>query len=243
MNILAKKIIRWLASTKILTSPRRVVGEILEYAIESKQDTTTFYNYKERAKIFNLTTEIRREKRNMLDMNEAYRIYTLVKRTNKIKGDIAEVGVYRGGSAKIICEVKGKKNLYLFDTFEGLPKLNENHDDPSSFHKGQFANSLEDVRTYLRKYSNLYIYKGLFPNTAKHIKNKKFSFIHLDVDLYESTLNCLKFFYPRMSIGGIIVSHDYTTSKGVRRAVDYFFKSRPETIIELSSSQGLVLKI
>lgn len=243
MNKLAKKIIRWLASTKMLESPRRVVGEIITYAIESKQDVTTFYNDQERAKVFNLIKEIKKENEILLDKNEAYQIYISVKRTEKIKGNIAEVGVYRGGSAKLICEAKGKKNLYLFDTFEGLPELCENHDEPSSFHKGQFASSIEDVKNYLKKYSNFYIYKGLFPNTAKPIKNKKFSFVNLDVDIYESTLNCLKFFYPRMSIGGIIISHDYNTIRGVRKAVDYFFKNKPETIIELSTSQGLVVKI
>jgi len=110
-------------------------------------------------------------------------------------------------------------------------------------HHFNIANSLENVKNYLKKYSNFYIYKGLFPNTSKPIKNKKFSFVNLDVDIYESTLNCLKFFYPRMSIGGIIISHDYNTIRGVRKAIDYFFKNKPETIIELSTSQGLVVKI
>ena len=40
-----------------------------------------------------------------------------VKATRKLSGDIAEVGVYRGGSAMIICEAKGNKKLHLFDTF------------------------------------------------------------------------------------------------------------------------------
>jgi len=132
MNKLAKKIIRWLASTRILASPRRVIGEIIVYAIESKQEVTTFHNDQERTKVFNLIKEIKKENEMLLNENEAYQIYISVKRTEKIKGDIAEVGVYKGGSAKLICESKGKKNLYLFDTFEGLPELCENHDGSSS---------------------------------------------------------------------------------------------------------------
>jgi len=38
-----------------------------------------------------------------MEINEAYQIFMAVKNTRKIKGDIAEVGVYRGGSARIIC--------------------------------------------------------------------------------------------------------------------------------------------
>ncbi len=50
-------------------------------------------------------------------------------RTEKIKGELAEVGVYKGGSAKLICEAKGNSILHLFDTFEGLPNVGEN--DPA----------------------------------------------------------------------------------------------------------------
>ena len=95
-----------------------------------------------------------------------------VKRTGKIEGDIAEVGVYRGGSAKLICEAKGNKQLHLFDTFEGLPDLCEK-DGASPFHKGQFIGSYEDVKNYLRKYSSVYFYKG-FARTFSHFSSSKF---------------------------------------------------------------------
>ena len=49
-----------------------------------------------------------------------------------VHGDVAEVGVFKGGSAKIISEnIRGKK-LHLFETFEGLPKISEKDK------KGQF---------------------------------------------------------------------------------------------------------
>ena len=41
--------------------------------------------------------------------------------TGKVTGDIAEVGVYKGGSAKIICSAKGDRHLHLFDTFAAFP--------------------------------------------------------------------------------------------------------------------------
>ena len=61
----------------------------------------------------------------LLEDIEAYYIFMAVKRTQKVPGDIAEVGVYKGGSAKIICSAKGDKSLHLFDTFEGLPKVDD----------------------------------------------------------------------------------------------------------------------
>lgn len=178
----------------------------------------------------------------LLNENEAYQIYLAVRKTKEIKGSIAEVGVYKGGSARLICEAKNKKNLYLFDTFEGLPGLSNKDDRSALCYEGQLVSSFEQVKNYLQKYSNVYIYKGLFPATSDPIKNKKFSFVNLDVDIYESTLNCLKFFYPRMSSGGIIISHDYSVLRGVRKALDEFFEDKQETIIELSNSQGLIVK-
>lgn len=72
----------------------------------------------------------------------------LVQRTKKISGDIVEVGVYKGGSAKLIREADKSKSLHLFDTFEGLPSLS-GIDNSDKFYEGQFSGSLEDVKKYL----------------------------------------------------------------------------------------------
>ena len=64
----------------------------------------------------------------------------------------------------------------------------------------------------------------------------------LDVDLYSSTLDSLKYFYSRLNTGGAIISHDYISAKGVRDAFDEFFSDKPEAIFEISGSQCLVVK-
>ena len=135
---------------------------------------------------------------------------------------------------------EGKKQIHTFDTFEGLPPL-EAFDD-QRFYAGQFATPVEAVRAYLAPYPNVHIYQGLFPNTAAPITGKIFSFVHLDVDIHPSTLAGLQFFYPRMSKGGVIVSHDYSNAKGVRRAFNEFFADKPEAVISLPGSQCLVVK-
>ena len=150
---------------------------------------------------------------------------------------VACVGVYRGGSAKLICEVKGSRTLHLFDTFNGLPDLSM-MDDPRQFHKGQYPSSFKDVKTYLKKYSNIYIYKGLFNLNAEQVKNKKFSLVHLDVDLYQSTLSCLKFFYSKVNKGGVIISHDYY-APGVKKAFDEFFKAFKEALVTFGDWDGV----
>lgn len=188
--------------------------------------------------------KIKGETEMLLNTDEAYQLFMVVERTKKTKGDIAEVGVYKGGTAKLICEAKGDRLLHLFDTFEGIPRVDEI--DAPIFHNGEFKSSFEKVKSYLQEYKNVYIYKGVFPATAEPVKGREFSFVHLDVDTYKSTSDCLWFFYPRMTKGGIIMIHDYCgkyTATGVKKAVDEFFGDKPEFVIEtLSSSHGVIAK-
>lgn len=177
----------------------------------------------------------------LISDNEAYQIFMAVKRTEHVAGDLAEVGVYQGGSAKLICEANGNRPLHLFDTFAGIPKVEEI--DTPLFYEGQFTAPFEDVKDYLKDYSDVHFYRGLFPNTALAVEHKQFSFVHFDVDTRESTTSCLRFFYPRMARGGIIISHDYINAAGVKEAFDEFFKDKAEPIIEMSGTQCLIVKL
>jgi hypothetical protein len=175
-----------------------------------------------------------------MGVDEAYLIHSAVLGTAKIPGDIAEVGVFRGGTARVICEAKGDRALHLFDTFEGLPEPGE---IDSVFRKGEYACSLESVRSYLEGLPRVQFYKGYFPATGEPVKDRLFSFVHLDVDLYESSAQALAFFYPRMSPGAVIISHDYVEFPGVRNAFDEFFADKPEPVVEMSGNQCLVVKV
>lgn len=190
--------------------------------------------------IINTIQKIRKSGSSLMWPTEMAQIYTCVLAIEKLDGDLAEVGVYYGRSAKLICEIKGQKILHLFDTFEGLPKPTSK-DSSTMLEKMYFAD-LDSVKAYLRDYDNVFFYPGLFPATAEPIEDKSFAFVHLDVDLYQSTLDCLKFFYPRMVRGGLILSHNYSNLDGVRKAFDEFFTDMPESVIELSTSQCIVVK-
>ena len=220
---------------------KRFIKRILSLVIKKQYGAIVTYKDPRRRKIFNLIDKIQKENKLLMGYNEAYQLYMCVKTTNKIPGDIAEVGAFRGGSSKLICEAKGDKQLYVFDTFKGLPQVKDV--DSRSLKKGDFNSSYNFVKKYLNSYSNVILIKGLFPETAGPIINKKFSFVNLDVDIYQSTKDCLEFFYPRMNRGGIILSHDYSRLKGVEIAFNEFFKDKQEVIIEMSGSQCLIVKV
>jgi len=230
----------------IVSLIKRPIRKLILNVVENERGGLFFYGNEPRSvEAFKLIKQIKGETEMLLSDLEAHQIYITVKKTGKIEGDIAEVGVYKGGSAKLICEaIKGAKDVHLFDTFEGLPKLSSK-DNLFDFYEKKFAAPYDEVRNYLSRYKNVYFYKGTFPTSAIPVNDKRFSFIHLDVDLYESTMDCLKFFYPRLNKGGVIISHDYIGTNGVGRAFDEFFADKPEVIFEplIDSSQAFVVKL
>ena len=200
------------------------------------------YGSQKRKEFTKSLKKIRYETDLLLEDIEAYNIFMAVQSTRKVAGDIAEVGVYRGGSAKIICAAKGDRELHLFDTFEGLPRVDK-IDEVWPFYEGKFAAPFDEVKKYLADEQKVFFYKGIFPDTSGPVKDRRFSLVNLDVDTYESTRQCLIFFYPRMNPGGIIISHDYLNAPGVTKAFDEFFADKPEPVVETAGSQCFVVKI
>jgi len=232
-----EKINTWSKGKVWLSSIRCLIYSLIYYSYKS----SVYYLDKKRVKIFNLIHSIRKDTDILLSDIEAYTLFMLVNNSKKVKGDIAEIGCFKGGSSKIICEAKGSKILYIFDTFNGLPKLSAS-DGKSPIKVGEYKSTIKEVKNNLKQYSNVKIYKGLFPNTANPVKNKNFSLVNLDTDIYKSTLDGLKFFYPRMTKGGVIISHDYYGCPGVKKAIDKFIKNKKEILIEIPGSQCLIVK-
>jgi O-methyltransferase len=191
-------------------------------------------------RIVRLVREVRKQRRCLLNAYECFTVYELAQAYSRLPGELAEVGCFQGASTRLICEAKGDKQLHVFDTFEGLPKSSA--PDHGVHNEKQYACSLDSVQTYLSGYKNVRFHKGMFPETAGPVHASKFSFVHCDVDLYESTLGCLQFFYPRMLPGGVLLSHDYSVLAGVKTAFQEFLADKPEKPIEMPSTQCMFIK-
>jgi O-methyltransferase len=225
-----------------LFSPLRLAGwKVLSRILAAKNMTIQAAgNEPQRATTYALIRQVRVDTQMILLDPEAYNIYAAVRRTDKIPGEIAEVGVFRGGSARLICEAKGTRQLRLFDTFAGMPETGK--DDPR-FGKGVLVGSLSNVKAYLREFPNVFFHQGFFPDSAAGLEDLKFSFVHLDVDIYQSTVSCLEWFYPRLNRGAMLISHDYPVAEGVRKAFDEFLADKPECLIELSETQAAFIRV
>ena len=92
---------------------------------------------------------------------------------------------------------------------------------------------------------NCEIFKGFFPNEKPdNFSEKKFSFVHLDVDTFSSTLNCLKEIYNQVVPNGVILIHDYKNENapGVQKAVDIFLLEKNIKISDIVDSQCVIIK-
>lgn len=173
-------------------------------------------------------------------------IYHMCNYAKMLKGDAAEIGVYQGGASRIIAKQLNDRPVRLFDTFEGIPYVAE---DDHAFEVGQFKpkdgiDLFEQVKRTLEDCKNIEFFKGIFPDTAWQLGETKYCFVHADADVYQSTKDICEFFYPRMTVGGVILFDDYgyDGAAGCRRAVDQFFIDKPETPIILSTGQALAFK-
>ena len=183
------------------------------------------------------------ERYTLVDDARCLMIYQMAKHASMMPGDVAEVGVYKGGTARVLAKTiePQQKTLHLFDTFSGMPATDSNKD----LHKeGDFHDtSLEMVKAYLSDCNNLKYYPGVFPATAEAVEEISFCLVHIDVDIYDSVMDCCKFFYARMQRGGIMIFDDYgfITCPGAKLAVDEFFADKPEYPCYLPTGQCIVI--
>jgi O-methyltransferase len=172
------------------------------------------------------------------DMTVALALETIGR--EKIDGDLAELGVYQGEMALLYQKVLPDKRLYLFDTFAGFPKQDLQVSEDNRFSD----TSLDWVKTRLGDSANVVFKPGYFPDTSAGMEDSQFCFVMLDADLYNPTKAGLEFFYPRITPGGYVFLHDYTSyesNEAVRRATSEFLADKPERVIEIADTWGTAL--
>ncbi|SDG14128.1 TylF/MycF/NovP-related O-methyltransferase [Thalassobaculum litoreum] len=158
----------------------------------------------------------------------------------RLPGAFAELGVFKGNSARIMHEMAPERDLFLFDTFEGLPEEHVTA-DPAQTRVGGFASSLSEVRRFVGEGPRIHYCQGIFPETAELVpEDVRFALVHLDCDLYVPTKAALEFFYPRMTPGGLLIVHDYHSGywPGVTAAADEFLADKPEGLVYIPDKSG-----
>ncbi len=168
-----------------------------------------------------------------INQNRLFSLYHTALMADRLPGDIAECGVWGGGSAYLLLETTGK-HVHLYDSFVGLPEP-ELCDRPTNKDMiptgaGWFGipNGKLDqqVRDYLSDYSPRFsMYKGWFKDTLQTSPDLQYAMVHLDVDFYQSYKECLEYFVPRIVSGGFLVCDEYNFKHlpGAKKAIDEYF--------------------
>jgi O-methyltransferase len=167
---------------------------------------------------------------------------------NRIKGDIVECGVWKGGSimAAMIALVKlgdRKRRIWLYDTFEGmtapqrldLSVRGECAEEIYAQHQQTGSRwceaALEEVKANLSRCDYppelVRFVVGPVEQTLKQTLPGRISLLRLDTDWYESTKCELEILYPRLTRSGVLIVDDYGHWAGSKKAVDEFFANAP----------------
>ncbi len=181
-----------------------------------------------------------------------------------IPGGIVECGVWRGGSMMAVAltleNLKvATRDLYLFDTFEGMPRPT----DVDIHYSGATAmasftdlqtgeDSSDECAAGLRDVQKAMTQTGYDPNRIHYIKGKventipqqapeRIALLRLDTDLYESTKHELEHLFPRLSPGGILIIDDYGAWQGARNATDdYIANYAPSLFLSRIDDTGRI---
>jgi O-methyltransferase len=174
-------------------------------------------------------------------------IQQLMRLIDAVPGDTAECGVFEGAGSYLICRANAasssfKRWHHIFDSFEGLSPPAAA--DGDYWHQGDLSRGEEIVRQNLAEFTAFQLYKGWIPERFADVADKCFSFVHIDVDLYQPTLDSLRFFYERMNPGGIILCDDYgfLTCPGATQAVSEYLSGKSEAMVALPDGGGFLIK-
>ncbi len=185
--------------------------------------------YRDKARFFNWWLQVERLKR------------------EKIEGDFAELGVYKGRSAKVLHHMDPSRIFHLFDTFNGFSRedLEGESGEAATYTPIHFADTdQESVIQYINGNQNIRIHKGYFPGTEEIVRDCRFALVNMDADLYNPTHAGLEFFYSRLVPGGVILIHDYNHKwPGIMKAVDEFAKKIPEVVAFVPDTDGTAMII
>jgi hypothetical protein len=179
-----------------------------------------------------------------------YYLYSLLLQTIPVPGHVVECGVFCGWSAILLGSLmKDKcpaKRLLLFDTFCGIPDSNPELDafEAGDFGAASFNRVRSNILLILKNDDFVTYFVGPIPRTFSGCENLTVSLVHVDVDVYEATKDCLEFFWPRLSPGGVMVLDDYghPNTTGAKKACDEFFTDKKEKPIALQKGQAFAIK-
>lgn len=194
----------------------------------------------------------------LLTLLDTARICNLIKYADRANTTLdgnavfAEFGSYKCGGGELINLACPNRTLYLIDSFQGMPPTSTENGDTHI--EGQFSD-VDFIGTagyFKMLHQNVRLIKGFSPSVFDFFDEKtRFTFIHVDVDIYSSCKDAAQFFWPRLLDGGYMLWDDYgfESCRGAKNFIDEFaatispkFKGELIDPDGVSSKQFLIIK-
>ncbi len=165
---------------------------------------------------------------------------------DEIDGAVAEFGVYKGKTAKLLRLLCPERDLYLFDTFEGFDDRDLGDDGVDASGRRALDGAFKDtseaaVRAFVGECASTHYMPGWFPDSAGDLpRDTRFALVHVDCDLEQPARAALEWFWPRLSPGGAMIFHDHGSGHwpGIARAMDSFFADTPWSPVPMPDFSG-----
>jgi O-methyltransferase len=153
-----------------------------------------------------------------------FRLATQLDREH-ISGSFVDCGVWNGGSTILISAAAPERDVWAYDSFEGLPAAGPKDGEESRAWTGELVGAEEKLCLGFQTYANperLHVVRGWFDETFPRTAHEPgpIALLHVDGDWYESVKLTLETFYPQVVPGGFVVIDDYGHWIGARRATD-----------------------
>jgi len=184
---------------------------------------------------------------------------------NKIPGDIAECGVWNGGSMilaalALIHFGDTSRRIFMYDTFTGMPKPDEvdkrwdgvpaldtweSHQQAGTMWGfGGTLNMLKEIMAITSYPEDKLVYvEGMVEDTIPETMSEQLSLLRLDTDFYKSTYHELTHLYPTLSSGGVLIIDDYGYFQGSRKATDQYIAEQNLKILLTRIDEGVRLVV
>lgn len=196
--------------------------------------------------------KIARAKGSKEDIHIEWRVHMAIwaaQNAMRIEGDLVECGVNTGILSLAICnylDIKNKK-FYLFDTYEGIPtfQMSESEKLVRSHENDNYYEPCFDIaQQNFCAFPHVHLIKGVVPESLNSVDIQSLSYLHIDMNIVYPEIEAIKFFWDKITIGGIVLLDDYGWAhySDQQKAMDEFAESKGVRIACLPTGQGLLIK-
>ena len=166
-----------------------------------------------------------------------------------VEGDFVECGVYKGlysaTMAQTLDFANSGRQLYLYDTFEGLSEKYSTPEEFEVINKNYRNEGLHDlVLQRFASYENATVVKGVVPDAFDEVVPENIAFLHVDLNAASAEIAVLEALFDRVVPRGVILLDDFARQDmpGLCAAHFEWWTNKGIQVLELPTGQGLVIK-